>query len=216
MGGRGMSELEAKVLPEATVARLTQYLRALNALESRGMERTSSGVLAKESGVNPAILRKDLSWLGSYGTRGVGYVVRELSEHINNTLGLNRDWRVLILGAGNLGRALSGYAGFTTRGFKVRAILDVSPDLVGTDVGNLHVESRNDLAEVVRREEINIAVLAVPGDAAQDLIYELGELGVNSVLSFAPKPLVVPRGMNLRRVDLSTELQILAYLAVQP
>ncbi|ALD64632.1 REX family transcriptional regulator [Arthrobacter sp. LS16] len=216
MGGRGMSELEAKVLPEATVARLTQYLRALNALESRGMERTSSGVLAKESGVNPAILRKDLSWLGSYGTRGVGYVVRELSEHIKNTLGLNRDWRVLILGAGNLGRALSGYAGFTTRGFKVRAILDVSPDLVGTDVGNLHVESRNDLAEVVRREEINIAVLAVPGDAAQDLIYELGELGVNSVLSFAPKPLVVPRGMNLRRVDLSTELQILAYLAVQP
>ncbi|GAA1404532.1 redox-sensing transcriptional repressor Rex [Glutamicibacter uratoxydans] len=210
-----MAEAEAKVLPEATVARLTHYLRALNALEAQGLERTSSGVLAKEAGVNPAILRKDLSWLGSYGTRGVGYVVRELAEHINNTLGLNRDWRVLILGAGNLGRALSGYAGFAIRGFKVQAILDVDPAMIGSRVGQLQVEDSRDLASVVEREEINIAVLAVPGQAAQDLIYELSDLGVNSVLSFAPKPLVVPRGMNVRRVDLSTELQILAYLAVQ-
>lgn len=211
-----MSELEARVLPEATVARLTQYLRALNALESQGLERTSSGVLAKESGVNPAILRKDLSWLGSYGTRGVGYVVRELSEHISRTLGLNQDWRVLILGAGNLGRALSGYAGFATRGFKVRGILDVAPELVGVQVGALQVQPLTELATVVEREKINIAVLAVPGEAAQDLIYELSALGVNSVLSFAPKPLRIPTGMNVRRVDLSTELQILAYLAVQP
>lgn len=211
-----MTENEAKVLPEATVARLTHYLRALNALEAQGLERTSSGVLAKEAGVNPAILRKDLSWLGSYGTRGVGYVVHELAEHINNTLGLNRDWRVLILGAGNLGRALSGYAGFATRGFKVRAILDVDSTLIGAPVGDLRVEDGKELTAVVQREEINIAVLAVPGEAAQELIYELSDLGVNSVLSFAPKPLVIPRGMNVRRVDLSTELQILAYLAVQP
>lgn len=211
-----MTGIEPKVLPEATVARLTHYLRALNFLEAQGLERTSSGVLAKEAGVNPAILRKDLSWLGSYGTRGVGYVVRELAEHINNTLGLNRDWQVLILGAGNLGRALSGYAGFGTRGFKVKAILDVDPTIVGTEVGDLKIEGRSSLKEVVRREQINMAVLAVPGEAAQELIYELSDLEVNSVLSFAPKPLIVPRGMNVRRVDLSTELQILAYLAVQP
>ncbi|WP_159611949.1 redox-sensing transcriptional repressor Rex [Glutamicibacter sp. JC586] len=210
-----MSELEARVLPEATLARLTQYLRALNTLESQGRERTSSGVLAKEAGVNPAILRKDLSWLGSYGTRGVGYVVRELAEHISRTLGLNQDWKVAIIGAGNLGRALSGYAGFTSRGFNVKAILDVDPGLIGEAVGNLKVEAIADLAQVVSREEINIAVLAVPGEAAQDLVYELAENSVRSVLSFAPKPLKVPSGMNLRRVDLSTELQILAYLAVQ-
>lgn len=210
-----MSELEARVLPEATLARLTQYLRALNTLESQGRERTSSGVLAKEAGVNPAILRKDLSWLGSYGTRGVGYVVRELAEHISRTLGLNQDWKVAIIGAGNLGRALSGYAGFTSRGFNVKAILDVDPGLIGESVGNLKVEAIADLAQVVSREEINIAVLAVPGEAAQDLVYELAENSVRSVLSFAPKPLKVPSGMNLRRVDLSTELQILAYLAVQ-
>lgn len=210
-----MSELEARVLPEATLARLTQYLRALNTLESQGRERTSSGVLAKEAGVNPAILRKDLSWLGSYGTRGVGYVVRELAEHISRTLGLNQDWKVAIIGAGNLGRALSGYAGFTSRGFNVRAILDVDPNLIGDQVGQLKVEAVSNLAEVISREEINIAVLAVPGEAAQDLVYELAENSVRSVLSFAPKPLKIPAGMNLRRVDLSTELQILAYLAVQ-
>ncbi|NQD42501.1 redox-sensing transcriptional repressor Rex [Glutamicibacter halophytocola] len=210
-----MSELEARVLPEATLARLTQYLRALNALEAQGLERTSSGVLAKEAGVNPSILRKDLSWLGSYGTRGVGYVVRELAEHISRTLGLNQDWKVAIVGAGNLGRALSGYAGFTSRGFNVKAIFDVDPALIGEPVGELRVESTSDLASVIDREEINIVVLAVPGDAAQDLVYALSELSVRSVLSFAPKPLKVPAGMNLRRVDLSTELQILAYLAVQ-
>jgi len=210
-----MSELEARVLPEATLARLTQYLRALNALEAQGLERTSSGVLAKEAGVNPSILRKDLSWLGSYGTRGVGYVVRELAEHISRTLGLNQAWKVAIVGAGNLGRALSGYAGFTSRGFNVKAIFDVDPALIGEPVGELRVESISDLAPVIDREEINIVVLAVPGDAAQDLVYALSELSVRSVLSFAPKPLKVPAGMNLRRVDLSTELQILAYLAVQ-
>lgn len=210
-----MTEPEPRVLPEATLTRLTQYLRALNAFEAQGTERTSSGVLAKEAGVNPAILRKDLSLLGSYGTRGVGYVVTELAEHINRTLGLTKDWRVAILGAGNLGRALSGYAGFASRGFKVRAILDTSTNLIGSGVGDLVVEPIGTLGEVIRREQINIAVLAVPGEAAQELIDALATHGVKSVLSFAPRPLRIPAGMIVRRVDLSTELQILAYHAVQ-
>ncbi|PRA05982.1 redox-sensing transcriptional repressor Rex [Arthrobacter sp. MYb211] len=210
-----MAEIEPRVLPEATLTRLTQYLRALNAFEAQGVERTSSGVLAKEAGVNPAILRKDLSLLGSYGTRGVGYVVTELAEHINRTLGLNQDWRVAILGAGNLGRALSGYAGFASRGFQVRAILDADVSLVGSEVGEFIVEPVGELGEVIAREQINIAVLAVPGVAAQGLIDALAAHGVKSVLSFAPQPLRIPAGMIVRRVDLSTELQILAYHAVQ-
>lgn len=210
-----MTDIEPRVLPEATLTRLTQYLRALNLLEAQGIERTSSGVLAKEAGVNPAILRKDLSLLGSYGTRGVGYVVRELAEHINRTLGLHQDWRVAILGAGNLGRALSGYAGFASRGFRVCAVMDTDESLVGTQVGELDVEPISTLAEVIKREKINIAVLAVPGTAAQGLVDSLSASGVNSVLSFAPQPLRIPEGMIVRRVDLSTELQILAYHAVQ-
>lgn len=195
--------------------RLTQYLRALNNLSNQGLERTSSGVLADAAGVNPAILRKDLSLLGSYGTRGVGYVVQDLANHINRTLGLHQDWRVAILGAGNLGRALSGYAGFRSRGFHVRAILDSSPSLVGSPVGELTVQDSARLAQVVAEKRINIAVLAVPGHAAQGLVDELATLGVRSILSFAPHVIKVPEGVEVRRVDLSTELQILTYHAVR-
>lgn len=208
-------EPEPRILPEATLMRLTQYLRALNALKHQGLERTSSGVLAEAAGVNPAILRKDLSLLGSYGTRGVGYVVQELANHINRTLGLDQDWRVAILGAGNLGRALSGYAGFRSRGFHVKAILDSAPELVGTAVGELRVGDVARLAEVVEEHGINIAVLAVPGEAAQGLVDELAVLGVKSILSFAPQVIRVPPGVDLRRVDLSTELQILTYHAMR-
>jgi len=206
---------EPRILPEATLMRLTQYLRALNALDTQGVERTSSGVLAEAAGVNPAILRKDLSLLGSYGTRGVGYVVRELADHISRTLGLDQDWRVLIIGAGNLGRALSGYAGFRSRGFHVKAMLDSDPDLVGHRVGELVVRDAAELDAVVTEQQINIAVLAVPGAAAQPLVDQLADAGVKSILSFAPHVIRAPRGVEVRRVDLSTELQILAYHAVR-
>ena len=138
-----------RILPEATLARLTQYLRALNTLQSQGQTRTSSGLLATEAGVNPSILRKDLSQLGSYGTRGVGYVVTELAEHISKAMGLTQQWRVAIIGAGNLGRALSGYGGFRSRGFEVVALLDAAPDVIGSKVGELTVADTKDLAMVL-------------------------------------------------------------------
>ena len=200
-------------LPEATLARLTQYLRALNAMQARGAERTSSGVLAAEAGVNPAILRKDLSLLGAYGTRGVGYVVTELTEHISKAMGLMQHWRVAIIGAGNLGRALSGYGGFRSRGFEIVALLDSSPEVIGTEVGDLQVQDIADLDQILEATDANIAVLSVPGAAAQDLCDKLVGRGVRSILSFAPVVLQVPSGVNLRKVDLATELQILAYHA---
>ncbi|MGL3806932.1 redox-sensing transcriptional repressor Rex [Paeniglutamicibacter sp. R2-26] len=200
-----------RILPEATLARLTQYLRALNTLQSQGQTRTSSGVLATEAGVNPSILRKDLSLLGSYGTRGVGYVVTELAEHISKAMGLTQKWRVAIIGAGNLGRALSGYGGFRSRGFEVVALLDAAPDVIGTQIGELTVADTKDLSSVLESMRANIAVLSVPGPAAQDLCDKVVECGVRSILSFAPVVLQVPEGVNLRKVDLATELQILAY-----
>ena len=202
-----------RILPEATLARLTQYLRALNTLQSQGQTRTSSGLLATEAGVNPSILRKDLSLLGSYGTRGVGYVVTELAEHISKAMGLNQQWRVAIIGAGNLGRALSGYGGFRSRGFEIVALLDAAPDVIGSKIGELTVADTKDLASVLESTAANIAVLSVPGAAAQDLCDKVVECGVRSILSFAPVVLQVPEGVNLRKVDLATELQILAYHA---
>lgn len=202
-----------RILPEATLARLTQYLRALNTLQSQGETRTSSGLLAQEAGVNPSILRKDLSLLGSYGTRGVGYVVTELAQHISTAMGLGQQWRVAIIGAGNLGRALSGYGGFQSRGFEVVALLDAAPEVIGTRVGELAVRDVEQLKEVLESTAANIAVLSVPGAAAQGLCDRVIACGVRSILSFAPIALQVPAGVNLRKVDLATELQILAYHA---
>ncbi|QXQ09432.1 redox-sensing transcriptional repressor Rex [Paeniglutamicibacter sp. Y32M11] len=202
-----------RILPEATLARLTQYLRALIKLKASGELRTSSGVLATAAGVNPAILRKDLSLLGSYGTRGVGYVVVELTEHISKALGLLQQWRVAIIGAGNLGRALSGYGGFRSRGFEIVALLDAAPEVIGTTVGDMEVQDIADLENIVQLSKANMAVLSVPGISAQDLCDKLVDCGVRSILSFAPVVLNVPAGVNLRRVDLATELQILAYHA---
>lgn len=202
-----------RILPEATLARLTQYLRALNTLQSQGETRTSSGVLAQEAGVNPAILRKDLSLLGSYGTRGVGYMVADLAQHISTAMGLGQQWRVAIIGAGNLGRALSGYGGFQSRGFEVVALLDAAPEVIGSRVGKLAVEDIKNLKAVLEATSANIAVLSVPGAAAQELCDQVVACGVRSILSFAPIALQVPTGVNLRKVDLATELQILAYHA---
>ena len=204
----------AKILPEATLARLTQYLRALNTLQANGEQRTSSGVLAAEAGVNPAILRKDLSLLGSYGTRGVGYVVTELTEHISKAMGLLRQWRVAIIGAGNLGRALSGYGGFRSRGFEIVALLDSAPEVIGTRWGTWQVQDIADLDDVVSKPPApTLPCCPFPGPQPRNCATSWSRSGVRSILSFAPVVLQVPAGVNLRKVDLATELQILAYHA---
>ncbi|WP_407671348.1 redox-sensing transcriptional repressor Rex [Paeniglutamicibacter cryotolerans] len=207
------SQVADRQLPEATLSRLTGYLRVLTSLQADGQHSASSGVLAEAAGVNPAIVRKDLSLLGSYGTRGVGYVVSELSQHISKALGLTQEWRVAIIGAGNLGRALAGYGGFRNRGFDVVALIDADPQLVGQRIGELVISDGTDLAAVIARDQANMVVLAVPAAAAQPLCDELVKCGISSILSFAPVPLQVPAGVHLRKVDLATELQILAYHA---
>ncbi|MQA84879.1 MAG: redox-sensing transcriptional repressor Rex [Streptosporangiales bacterium] len=203
MRGRG--------IPEATVARLPLYLRALHALAERGVATVSSEELAAAAGVNSAKLRKDLSHLGSYGTRGVGYEVQYLVYQISRELGLTQDWAVAIVGIGNLGRALAHYGGFASRGFRIAALLDAAPGVVGQTIAGITVEPIDDLERVIKEQGVSIAVLATPAGPAQLVCDRLVAAGVTSVLNFAPVVLSVAEGVHVRKVDLSIELQILAF-----
>jgi redox-sensing transcriptional repressor len=198
-------------IPEATVARLPLYYRALVETGERSVATISSERLAELAGVNAAKVRKDLSYLGSYGTRGVGYDVEYLLHEISRELGLTRDWPVAIVGIGNLGRALANYRGFGARGFRVVALVDADPELVGRRVGELEVESIDDLGRIVADRGIAIAILATPAAAAQDVTDRLVEAGVTSILNFAPSVCAVPDGVSMRKVDLAIELQILSF-----
>jgi redox-sensing transcriptional repressor len=180
-----------------------------------GSTTVSSEELASSCGVSSAKLRKDLSHLGSYGTRGVGYDVQFLSYHIARELGLTQPWGVVIVGVGNLGHALVSYRGFASRGFRVVGLVDTHPDIVGesVSVGDqvLTVSSMGDLEKVVREGGAQIGVIATPADAAQDVCDRLVDAGVRSILNFAPAVLVVPQDVEVRKVDLAVELQILAF-----
>ncbi len=197
--------------PEATVARLPVYLRALTALAEQGVTTASSEQLATAAGVNSAKLRKDLSYLGSYGTRGVGYDVEYLRYQISREIGLTQDWSVVIVGIGNLGQALANYAGFTTRGFRIAALVDADPDRVGDRIGPHTIKDMADLERLIDRHEVSIGVITTPASEAQGVADRLVGAGVTSILNFAPSVLTVPAGVQVRKVDLSIELQILAY-----
>jgi redox-sensing transcriptional repressor len=198
-------------IPEATVARLPLYLRALHGMAERGIATVSSEDLANAAGVNSAKLRKDLSHLGSYGTRGVGYEVEYLVYQISRELGLTQDWAVAIVGVGNLGRALANYGGFVSRGFRVAALVDADPEVVGETIAGLNVEHIDDLEAVIKRRGVSIVVLATPAAAAQEVCDRVVAVGVTSILNFAPVVLSVPETVDVRKVDLSIELQILAF-----
>jgi len=200
-------------IPEATVARLPVYLRALYGLAERGVSTVASEELAAAAGVNSAKLRKDLSHLGSYGIRGVGYDVDYLVYQVSRTLGLTQDWPVVIVGAGNLGRALANYGGFVSRGFRISAMLDSDPAIVGSQIAKLTVRHVDELEAVVTRHKVAIGVIATPAGSAQAVCDRLLAAGVTSVLNFAPLVLSVPEGVDVRKVDLSIELQILAFHA---
>lgn len=202
---------DGRPVPEATVARLATYLRVLTALVERGIETVSSEELATAAGVNSAKLRKDLSHLGSYGIRGVGYLVSTLTEQLAGALGLSEHRCVALIGVGNLGQALAGYHGFASRGFRIAALLDADPARVGTTLRGLQIRHVDELAEVVDAEGISIAVIATPAGAAQDVCDRLCAAGVTSILNFSPTVLAVPPEVDVRKVDLAAELQILSF-----
>jgi redox-sensing transcriptional repressor len=200
-----------RAIPEATVGRLPVYLRALVELAEEGSPTVSSEVLAAATGVNSAKVRKDLSHLGSYGTRGVGYDVAYLLHQIRRELGLTQHWPIVIAGIGNLGHALANYRGFAERGFRPTALVDNDPAKVGEQVGDLRIRSIDDLGEIAREHDALIGVICTPAASAQSVADALVGAGVRSILNFAPVALSVPDGVSVRKVDLAVELQILTY-----
>jgi redox-sensing transcriptional repressor len=213
--GSGRSRDAARDIPDATVARLPIYHRVLTQFAEAQVSTVSSEELAQACGVSSAKLRKDLSHLGSYGTRGVGYDVRFLAYQISRELGLTQPWGVVIVGAGNLGQALVAYRGFASRGFAVVGLLDSHPDVVGQTLGTpgaqTVVRPMSELESVVAAEGAQIGVIATPAEAAQDVCDRLVAAGVRSILNFAPVVLSVPDDVEVRKVDLAVELQILAF-----
>lgn len=197
-------------IPAATIARLPLYLRGLTELEP-GQTTCSSDQLAATAGVNSAQVRKDLSYLDPPGVRGVGYNAAALRELLRRELGLTRRYSVVIAGAGNLGRALTVYPGFTESGFDVVALVDSDPEKAGTTINSVAVKPMGELETIVAAESVTIGVIATPAGAAQEVADRFVDAGVLSILNFAPAVLKRPEGVEVRRVDLAGELQILAY-----
>ena len=193
------------------MARLPLYYRALVEMAEAKMPTVSSERLAEMAGVNAAKVRKDFSYLGSYGTRGVGYDVEYLLFQISKELGLTQDWPVVIVGIGNLGQALANYRGFSARGFRIVALVDADQSKQGLEVGGLSVESITDLPRIVTERGVAIGIIATPAAAAQAVAEQLVDAGVGSILNFAPTVISVPETVSLRKVDLSIELQILSF-----
>ena len=198
-------------IPPATVARLPAYRRALMDAADAGEPTIASGTLARAVGVHPDQVRKDLSHLATRGVRGVGYDVAALIAETSTILGLDEERVVVLVGVGNLGRALAAYEGFAPQGFRLAAVLDVDARLVGSEVGGLVVGHLDTLPDVARRERVDVGVVAVPGPAAQPVVDAMVDAGLRAILNFAPVHVRVPDGVVVRRVDLSTELQMLSF-----
>jgi len=204
-----------RTIPEATVARLAVYLRVLAGLADGGRSTVSSGELASAAGVNPAGLRKDLSHLGPCGVRGVGYEVRTLRDRIGRVLGVEHSRACVLVGIGNLGSALADYAGFGTRGFEFVGLFDAAESRIGQQIGGQTVRPIAELEEVVAATQASIGVITTPAEVAQSVCDRLAAAGVRSILNFAPVTLAAPAGVDVRKVDLSVELQVLAFLGQQ-
>jgi redox-sensing transcriptional repressor len=201
---------------ESTTARLSMYLRALDALERDGVDTVSSGTLAERCHLNAALIRKDLAYFGEFGVRGVGYVVQDLRRHVKQILGLDRRQKVVIVGAGNLGLALADYSGFEHEGFDIVALFDVAPLKVGIrSRGGVEVRHLDDLPVVVEVEQVDIAVVAVPRDAAQEVVTAIVRAGIRAILNFAPGAIRAPDGVKIKNMDLSVSLETLSFHLAQ-
>ena len=209
--------MKTEKISELTTNRLSVYLRCLNELAAAGVETISSQALAEQFNLNSAQIRKDLAYFGEFGVRGVGYYVDELRQHLIQILGLNSDHRIAIIGAGNLGMALANYQGFNANTFHIAALFDSEPEKIGTVARNgLTIQDTQHLAEVIKRERVNIAIIAVPAVAAEQVLEQVTAAGVKAVLNFAPVRLHPKPGVKVKNVDLAISLESLSYFLARP
>ncbi len=200
-----------KRIADSTVRRLSAYLRYLEDFEGRGLSTISSDELARRCGTTSAQVRKDLSFFGSFGKRGLGYSVPELAGRLREILGLGRHWKVIIIGAGKIGAALAQYRGFRQRGFKILAAYDSSADKVGKPLEGIPVRDISHLERDAHKEPPDIAVLAVPSENAQAVVDRLVRAGIKAILNFAPTQLQVPADVTVKTVNMAMELESLSF-----
>lgn len=198
-------------IPDIVIGRLPLYLRALNQLVSQGQTITSSHELGQQLGISSAQIRKDLSHFGEFGKQGTGYQISHLMAQLKQILQVNREWSMVVVGAGDLGRALAHYGGFVERGFRVVGVFDNDPSKIGTGGGDLKVRSINDMHDFVRERAIKIAMLAVPGKVAQAICDSLVDGGVRAILNYAPITLSVPENVHVQYIDPVMHLQRMTY-----
>lgn len=198
-------------IPEATIMRLSVYSRFLEQAEQKGIFTVSSGDIAEGVGVSPAQVRKDLAYFGEFGTRGVGYNTSDLYNHIRRILGLNREWSVVLVGAGKLGSALALYGGFLKRGFRIVGVFDNDPDRIGKKLGENIIQPVSEIETAVKNSGAEIGIIAVPASAAQDVAEQLVAAGVKAILNFSPRVLNVAKRTVIRNVDFSVYLEVLTF-----
>ena len=206
-----MRNVDKRDVPAVTVPRLALYLRKLRELRARGVERVSSKDLAEMIGLNAAQIRKDFSYFGEFGTRGVGYEVARLVDEISHCLGLDHSWNVVIVGAGLLGTALARYRGFSEQGFRLVGMFDSSATVIGASYGSGRVRGIADLEDFCHQERVDIALVTVPAGEAEATVGRLATAGVKAVLNFAPVKVHAPEEVMVRQVDLSSELMSLTF-----
>lgn len=208
--------MKVEKISELTTNRLSVYLRCLNELSAKGISTISSDGLAKRFHLNSAQIRKDLAYFGEFGVRGVGYYVEELRDHLKKILGLNTEHRVGIVGAGRLGMALADYGGFTQSNFNVLALFDADKNKIGQVAGSVAIYDINELERVVAEKEIDVIIIAVPAEFAQDVLEKVTKTGIKAILNFAPTPLKIDESIKLKSVDLTISLESLSYFLAQP
>jgi redox-sensing transcriptional repressor len=209
------SHFKIPKIPEMTVRRLSVYARCLQQLEEDGVKTISSQDLAERFNLNSAQVRKDLAYFGEFGVRGIGYYVAGLKAELQKILGLDREWPVALVGFGNLGSALFHYRGFAKQGFRIVVIFDDDPDKTGRTVDGVPVLPLRDLPREARSRNLQIAIVAVPGEAAPAVTEKLAAAGIKAILNFAPSRLRTPRDVRLKNVDLSIELETLSFYLAQ-
>jgi redox-sensing transcriptional repressor len=198
-------------IPEMTIRRLSVYTRCLLQLEEDGVKTISSQELADRFSLNSAQVRKDLAYFGEFGVRGIGYYVSGLKAELQRILGLDREWAVALVGFGNLGSALFHYKGFARQGFRIAVVIDDDPAKIGREIESVPIVPSRDMAREIKARGVQIAIVAVPPEAAQTVTEQLVAAGIKAVLNFAPTRLRVGREVRLKNVDLSIELETLSF-----